>query len=301
LRLALGSLQDGAETVAVLPLCLRGRRPLRLARFVGYGPADELVPVCAPGDRLRAAEALRGSGSALGWDLLLAERLPPNHGVRGRLLQREGSPVIAVPPGGWEEYLAGRSRNLRSQLGRKERALQRDHGLRFRLSDDPARLDEDMRTLFRLHEARWSEEGSGALRGQRSDFHREFAAVALEHRWLRLWIAEADDRPVAAWYGFRFGEAESYYQSGRDPEWDRSSVGLVLLAHTIREAMGDGVREYRLLRGGESYKDRFATDDPGVETVLTGRGPAGRLAAAAGAAAPRLPGPLRRPLVRALR
>ena len=106
---------------------------------------------------------------------------------------------------------------------------------------------------------------------QRS-FHREFARCAFERGWLRLWFLEIDGDPVAAWYGFRFGEAESYYQSGRDPAWDRSSVGLVLLAHTIREAMGDGMREYRLLRGGESYKDRFATADPGLQTVARPRG-----------------------------
>src|SRR5947207_293111 len=80
---------------------------------------------------------------------------------------------------------------------------------------------------------------------------------------------------VAAWYGVRFGGAESYYQSGRDPDWERSSVGLVLLAHTMEQAMNDGMGEYRLLRGGETYKDRFATGDPGVETVAVGRG-AGR-------------------------
>jgi CelD/BcsL family acetyltransferase involved in cellulose biosynthesis len=265
-------------------MCVSGRRPLRLARFMGHGPADQLGPVCAPEDAAPAFASMERRG----WDVLLAEHLPPGHGLRGRSLRRESSPVIAVPDGGWEEYLAGRSRNLRSQLRRKERALERDHGLSFRLCDDPARVGEDMETLIRLNRARWGERGSGALGADRAAFHRDFAPVALERGWLRLWLAEVDGEPVAAWYGFRFGAAEAYYQSGRDPAWDRSSVGLVLLAHTIREAMADGMREYRLLRGGEYYKDRLATDDPAVETVAAGRG------AVLGAIAARLPGPLRR-------
>jgi CelD/BcsL family acetyltransferase involved in cellulose biosynthesis len=271
-----------------MPLCVRGRRPLRLARFIGYGPADQLGPVGPP-------EAMPAAFAALerqGWDVLLAERLAAGHGLRGRSLRQESWPVIGVPEGGWEEYLAGRSRNLRSQVRRKERALARDHGLGFRLCDDPARLGDDMETLFRLHRARWGEEGSDALEADRAAFHRDFAAVALERGWLRLWLAEAHGEPVAAWYGFRFGGAESYYQSGRDPAWDRTSVGLVLLAHTLREAMGDGMREYRLLRGAEAYKDRFATEDPGVETVAAGRG------AALGAVVARLPRPLRSRLLR---
>jgi CelD/BcsL family acetyltransferase involved in cellulose biosynthesis len=285
--------RDDDRPVAVLPLGVTGRPPLRVARFLGHGPADEQGPVGAPEETQTAFEALL---EVRDWDVLLAERLPPGHGLRGRVLRRESSPVIATPPGGWEEYLAGRSRNLRSQLGRKRRQLEGDHGLSFRLADQPERLEADMATLVRLHRARWAEEGSDAFSEARAAFHRDFAGVALERGWLRLWLAEADGEPVAAWYGFRFGGAESYYQSGRDPDWERSSVGLVLLAHTMEQAMNDGMREYRLLRGGESYKDRFATDDPGVETVAVGRG-VGRVAALGGAAAARLPGPLRRRLL----
>jgi CelD/BcsL family acetyltransferase involved in cellulose biosynthesis len=278
----------------VVPLALRWRRPLSLARFLGHGPADQQGPVC-PLERMpQAFEAVLGE---TGWDVLLAERLPPGHGLPGRVLRRESSPVIDRPEGGWEEYLASRSKNLRQQLGRKLRKLAREHELRFRLSDDAARVGEDMQTLFRLHRARWGEEASSALSGDRAAFHLDFAAAALERGWLRLWLAEADGRPVAAWYGFRFAGVESYYQSGRDPDWDRSSVGLVLLAHTIEAAMEDGMREYRLLRGGEAYKDRFATTDTGVETVAVGHGLAGRALVFAGAHAARLPRWMRRRLL----
>ena len=36
----------------------------------------------------------------------------------------------------WTEYLAGRSRNMRSQLGRRRRRLERDHEVVLRLSDE---------------------------------------------------------------------------------------------------------------------------------------------------------------------
>lgn len=46
----------------------------------------------------------------------------------------------------------------------------------------------------------------------------------------------------------------------------------MLLAHAIQQAAHDSVAEYRLLRGGEQYKYRFATADPGLETVGVPRG-----------------------------
>ena len=78
--------------------------------------------------------------------------------------------------------------------------------------------------------------------------------------------------PVAALYGFRFAGAESAYQAGRDPALGNQPAGFVLLAHAVQEALADGMREFRLLRGGAAYKERFATDDPGLETAGLARG-----------------------------
>jgi CelD/BcsL family acetyltransferase involved in cellulose biosynthesis len=254
-----------------------------MARFLGHGASDQLGPVCAPGDP-SGSETLAALRDR--FDVLLAERLPGTgwtERLGGRTLQREPSPVIQVPAGGWDEYLAARSANFRSQIRRKERKLQRDHGVTYRLSD-PKHLDADFDALVALHRMRWEGHASQALDGKRAAFHRDFARVALERGWLRLWLAEVGQRRVAAWYGFRYGNAEWYYQSGRDPAFARHSLGLVLLAHTIREAMNDGVGEYKLLRGGEAYKRRFATGDPGLETVALASGAAGSLATAGGAA-----------------
>jgi CelD/BcsL family acetyltransferase involved in cellulose biosynthesis len=217
----------------------------------------------------------------LRWHVLLAERLAPTEGWAGlldaKVVHREESPVLEIGGRSFEEYLGSRSRNFREQVRRRSRKLARDHDVSFRLSD-AQHLAEDMETLFLLHAARWSNDASDAFAGARRDFHLDFARRALERGWLRLWLLEVAGVPRAAWYGFRFADADWYYQSGRDPDWERESVGFVLLSHTIEQAFNDGMREYRLLRGGESYKSRFASDDPGLETAALGRGPLGRAA-----------------------
>jgi CelD/BcsL family acetyltransferase involved in cellulose biosynthesis len=270
--------------VAVLPLYFWARRPVRIARFLGHGPADELGPVSRADNRAHVAKALLRACEDAAVDLLFAELLPGDAGWASELgatvAARDASPKLALD-GGWDAYLAGRSANFRQQVRRRERRLAREHALRFRLADDPERLDDDLSLLFWLHQARWGENSPFVAR---RSFHRDFAHVALDRGWLRLWFLELDGRAVAAWHGFRFGDVESYYQAGRDPVMGDESVGFVLLAHSIREAANDGMREYRLLRGGEAYKFRFADADPGLETVTVTRRLSGKLAGAAVAA-----------------
>ena len=266
------------DVAALLPLYVWSRRPLRVARFIGHGPADQLGPVCAPAEHESVAAALRQAAMQARLDLVLAELLPGAEGWRDVLREKplfaEASPILRLDRG-WDGYLEGRSPNFRQQVRRRERNLERQHAVRFRLAVDADRLQDDMTLLFELHRARWAS-GSAFTRWQ--PFHRDFAASALERGWLRLWFLELDDRPMAAWYGFRFAGVESYYQAGRDPAAGEEAVGSVLLAHSIREAAADGMREYRLLRGAESFKLRFAEADPGVETFALARGVTGRAA-----------------------
>ena len=264
--------------VAALPLYVDRTGPFRMLRFLGTGPADEVGPVCAPEDREAAGAALRDVLDQGGFDLFLGDSLPPGWAapLGARVVERTSSPVVSLAESSWDEYLAARSSNFRQQVRTAERRLAGDRGLEFRLTS-PDRLQEDLDLLFALHRARWP--GSHWFADAEA-FHRDFAAVASERGWLRLWILELEGKPVAAWLGYRFAGVESYYQAGRDPGLRRERVGFVLLAHTIREALQDGIDEYRLLRGDESFKYRFATSDPGLETIARPNGALGTAALA---------------------
>jgi CelD/BcsL family acetyltransferase involved in cellulose biosynthesis len=280
--------RDG-RLVGIVPLYRWRGRPLRTLRFLGHGAGDQLGPICDPQDRGRVARALRHAlRGGHGWDLVLGEYLPASEGwsslLAGHPLRRASSPVLRFGAGGWEEFLSSRSANFRGQVRTRERRLHRDHDATYRLVTDPNELDGALDALFRLHAAR-RPEGSSFV--PREAFQRDFARRALSRGWLRLWLLEADGADRAAWYGFRFGDVESFYQSGRDPEWEHSSVGFVLLAHTIRAAADDGMTEYRHLRGGEPYKYRFSTHDPGLETIAVSCGAAGGAAVTGAAIVPR--------------
>jgi CelD/BcsL family acetyltransferase involved in cellulose biosynthesis len=288
-RLRLHACRDaGGDLVGLLPLCSRKAGPVRLLRFLGHGPGDELGPVCAPADRAAVARAFRGVLERGGWDVLLAEELPAPAGwstlLGGHVLRREGSPLVDLErAGSWDAFLGTLSAKTRKNVRYHERRLEREHGLRYRMTETGDELQRDLDTLFRLHHGRWPEGGS-VFAGRAEPFHRDFAARALERGWLRLWFLEVDGEAVAVSHNFRFAGAEFDYQGGRDPEWERYSVGFVLLTALIRSAFEDGLREYRLLRGGEHWKYHFASGDPELETFGVGRGPVGELALASGRA-----------------
>jgi CelD/BcsL family acetyltransferase involved in cellulose biosynthesis len=283
--------RDGdGEVVAILPMYLALRRPVGVARLLGY--ADLQSPVCAPEHRAAAARALdQVTRRPYPARLVFAERLPGDQGweglLGGRRVHTDATPILEFNGRSWDEVMAVLNRKHRNTLRRGERRLLERHQLVYRLATAET-LDADLGTLFRLHAARWADETTGVFAGPGAAFHREFAAAALEGGWLRLWIAEVEGEPAAAWYGFRFAGIDWHYQGGRDPRFDKLSVGRALWTHTVREACNDGLRAYHFLAGNEPYKLHFASGDPGAESLLAGRPAIAALAAAAISAKQRL-------------
>jgi CelD/BcsL family acetyltransferase involved in cellulose biosynthesis len=269
-----------------MPMTLQGPRRRRLLRFAGANLADHLHPLAGGGDSevdVAATFGARLGRDLPGWSALVLDNVDVGAGWLRALLEsapmrlavvttRRAELPYTVLPASWDDYLRSRSRNFRSEVGRKLRRLEREHEVGFRLTQNPGELRRDLEIFFRLHDARWDRRGgSSSLTARSRAFHRDFSASALERDWLRLWTMEVDREPVAAWYGWRVGQRYAYYLAGFSPDWADRSVGFLLLAQTVRAAIEEGASEYDLLRGGEPYKRRFATHSRHVETVLLTR------------------------------
>lgn len=256
----------------VLPLVARRHGPFRMLRFAGGALGDRFEPATDPSERTRVAAAAAAvlherrrewSGLVLDWvddgeQWLPALLGPPHRRLAVTRLRATPLPYLDLSGRSWDDYLASRSRNFRSQLGRRRRALERDHDVVVHRVTDPAEVDQRAAALFALHERRWEERGASSLVAvRRQEFLRDFAGRALEAGWLRLWFLELDGAPVAAWLGWRIGERYAYYQAGLDPAYADYSTGFVLLARTLEEAFAERASEYDFLRGDEEYKQRF--------------------------------------------
>ncbi len=279
--------RDG-ELHGALPLVVASEGPVRLLRFAGARRGDWFTPACSledePAMAAECAELLQRERGA--WRLLRLDRMDESSAWPRALWEADGSgriaparsrrtdvlPFIRFGDGGYESYLAGRSRNFRSQLGRRKRKLEREHGLAFRMTTAPEQLEADFETFFDLHEERWSARGgSSSGSDDVKRFHREFAAAALARGWLRLWTAEVDGIAAAAWYGWRLGGRYCYSLSGLSQRFEPLALGTVLLAHTIEQAAAEGATVYDLMWGDEGYKRRFETGRREAATWVLGR------------------------------
>jgi len=253
------ALRRDGRLAGVLPLYEHGGT----LRLLGAGTTDlqdaPLDPTLFPA----ATEALRA----------LAVELP---GATLDLFDVvEGSALLALPlPPGWREEIrdgdvcpvldltrplpAGAERNLRHARARARRA----GGLTVERVDArtlPDRLD----ALFRLHGARWAARGEPGVFAPPAvrAFHRAAAAGLLETGALRLTTLFLGGRLAAVHYGLCHGGRAFYYIGGFDPEAAAVGPGTLAVGHAIREAVGEGAREFHFLRGREPYKYRWGAQD----------------------------------------
>ena len=264
----------GGAVQALLPVLLRRipfhRVPVRaLTWAIGdLGCPDHLDVLADPAADVGALAPVLED---LPWHLLNLSNLAPNAATARRLcesiaghgyaLRRQA--LFACPYlelcDDWERYLATLTRTRRQTLRRKERNLQRHHSMAI-VDYEGHRLSEGWSRLVRLHERRWEGGGGGAFQDlSLRRLHRRFATELAARQQLWLTTLDLDGETAAAWYGFTLRDTVYFYQSGRDPRWDRESVGLVLMAAMIRRAIERGYRRLDFLRGEDGYK-RLWTD-----------------------------------------
>ncbi len=272
-----GSLQ------ALLPIRLADERFRRITvRALTWaigddGCPDELdIPALPEADMRSLAAAL----DVLPWQVLILSNLAENapqakrlrealvalgHAARQRRLWR--CPQFTLPAS-WEAYLEGLSANRRQILRRKERSLRREHTVT--LTDyDEDQLDTGWRHLMALHERRWEGAGGGAFTDSRiALLQRQFAGEMARQNRLWLTTLGVDGQPAAAWYGFTSDTTVYFYQSGRDPRWERESVGLVLMGLMIRRAIERGFRQFNFLRGDDPYKGQWTASSRTTEELV---------------------------------
>ena len=285
---------DGAATPAVVvaeDASGRWRGVLPMARSTAsWGPArlkvtdfagaqittsDHLAPVAAEGDEdavweclrpwieaeARSAHLLRFSGMDDGPMAARVSALATRPGWRTREPVREVVPFLELPAT-YEDYERSLSSNRRQQVRRFGRRLrEQSEPVRFCTNEEVRSLDEVITDMARLHSALWQSRGLPGTLGQPAmqRFVRDFCRAAHEAGWLRLHQLYLGDRMVAAILVLHWGHTASYYQSGWDLTLANLHVGELVLVHSIRCAIEEHMRIYDLLRGGESYKDRYAT------------------------------------------
>jgi hypothetical protein len=153
------------------------------------------------------------------------------------------------------------NRSLVKYLKRKTRKFIKDLNYRFLTVSNTAELDGSLENLFDLHKKRRNQQLQvGQFRSDdRKQLFRSLSHDLNQMGWLKMSFLLVDDKKVACLYNFEFKNKVYFYQSGLDPnpKFSRYSLGYIMLAVTIKEALKSGMKEYDLLSGKENYKKEW--------------------------------------------
>jgi CelD/BcsL family acetyltransferase involved in cellulose biosynthesis len=171
-------------------------------------------------------------------------------------------PLIPLAGHTWDSYLATLGSAHRANVRRRLRTVDQQFRMRFAQVTSEASRRDALEALVGFHERRFGADGGStafltpALRA----FHDDATRRALDGGWLRMYVLWLDDVPAAVMYGFLYNRQFSFYQHGFDDRYGRHSVGLVLMALTIRAAIDEGAQAFDLLWGAEPYKRLWARE-----------------------------------------
>lgn len=275
------TVRRGGRLLAIAPLARRPPQRRRLLpfsalEFLGTGAAgsDYLDLIVRRGEEEPAVTALAAHLARHAITLELAQvdaasshvqRLAIKLEELGWWQLREQSdvcPFVSLAGHSWATYFESLGGAHRYNFRRRLRNLHKRHNVEFVQACDDAERREMLQALAGLHQKRWN---ALDVQGAFSEvevirFHDEWTRLAMQHRWLRIYILRLDGVPVASLYGFRYGDTFYFYQSGFDPDHAKSSVGMLVLGLAIESAIGEGVSECDLLHGDEAYKFRWTRD-----------------------------------------
>lgn len=246
--------RETQRLAALLPTCNLPNESKLI--FVGAGISDELDLLAAPEIRAEAARIFVSHirEQRHRWSMCDLEPLPESSRLRSSARAIDVTPVLdpAAP------LPAKLQRNIRN---RERRAAKLGSFTIERASF--ANFDELFAALIRLHRIRWERRGE---RGVLCDpavqrFHAQAARGLLRRGILRLYVLRIASEIVAAFYGFLHRGRIFYYIGGFEPEFDKLSLGTLLIAHAIDEARRAGAREFSFLRGAEPYKYLWGAKD----------------------------------------
>jgi hypothetical protein len=153
------------------------------------------------------------------------------------------------------------SASLRSDLRRAQRKAEALGKLTFEIH--APRSAEAFLPLFeeaiRVEGAGWKgRDGSALAMDERARaFFRRYGILASEEGALRLALLRINGVPAAMQYAVQWHGGLWLLKVGYDEQFSKCSPGLLLMQHTLRDAVAQGLRSYEFLGSAEPWTQRW--------------------------------------------
>ena len=167
-------------------------------------------------------------------------------------------------------YVAGLTKKHRHELRRKLRRLNKAEGVRWYSLSEPAEVEAGMDDFLQLLTMSRRDKRE-FLTPQREQFFRALASSLSRQGHLSLFFMEIEGSRVASAMTFEYGSSRLLYNSGYNPEFGYYSVGLLLKALSVKDAIEEGKTRYDFLRGNEPYKYHLGGIDKSIYNMVVSR------------------------------
>ncbi len=265
---------DGSELIGIAPMYIsklkvKGIPLFDVMRLIGAGESDYQAFILKKDKELQALDVILKALKEKSWDIfwlsdvhtetatnqLMTEVLKKS---RYHFIYQEHTPCPYIKlPETFEIYLKTLSRNSRRNLTKYCNRVEKLEGLSYGKIQSAEEISDAMKTFFHLHQTRWQEVGQkGALaENEVKNFHIEVTSRLF--RYLDLKQLKLKDKVIATTYSYDFNGSRGVYLPGMDMEYEYYSLGYVMMAYGIKDAIFCGLKEFDFMRGDEEYKYHF--------------------------------------------
>lgn len=274
-RMSVLVVYDGDTPVAIAPFVILTERRLgrrcRVIRLLGYdGMRSHLILTEKPDEAVQTILGFLYRNRRI-WDLVELNNLPtdsPNTGLLIEGLKRSKLPFGYAPrrfspyiplEGGWDSYLASKSKSFRKEIRYKRRRAEREYRVEVRRIVRVENIDLLMDKIVEVDARSWRYK-TGAAIALNPDVRKalyRMTQIANERGWLYVGLLEFDGRPVAYEYKLAYNGTVYGLRIGYDEEYKKFSPGLILRSFMLQSAFQDGMHEFDLAGHNDPYKARW--------------------------------------------
>ncbi len=203
------------------------------------------------------------------WQRLWLWGVHANSPVLAHLMKAFGTAATVLPcdrlpyvttRADWATVKLGLGSNLRTNIDRYIRRIQKDYKCEFSSVRTSEQLEEFMDSFVQLHQERWQskgEPGSFTLPNFK-EFMQETLREAFRCDRARLWMLFLDGQCVAVLQAFVDRGVAHYFQGGFKTGYDKHHLGSVMIALAVQDCVQtDGIDEFDFMGGGATYKDHW--------------------------------------------
>jgi CelD/BcsL family acetyltransferase involved in cellulose biosynthesis len=170
------------------------------------------------------------------------------------------SPEVRLE-GGYAEYLAGRSKNYRKLLRRKQRLLREAGSARWVVVAAAEDLSAHWPALLAVEARSWkaAQQTSIDTEPAAEAFYSALARRCAERGWLRSYLLYLEDQPVAHLLGVVHRQRYYALKSSYDGRHEVLSPGVLLFAQALEDCFAAGLERFEILGDAEQWKRQLAT------------------------------------------